>query len=227
MPRFTRQSALKPLLFISCSLPLFPPAPRRTPPPKPPTPSRLAEPWRKRHGFRTVTAGAQLGQDLCRRRLGADVGRRRGLGRARLRLAVRGGLLPVGGLRANQRSVAGSVVGGDGGSGRALCDLDEHDRDTCGASRYPSQDGRGCVRGSVRDDGAPAGNRRQPEPFAVAGRDQLFGAEHRGDSCHRSPIHANVGPGRYRDVWLRRPIGSRSYVDAVYSGAQTPPTRPG
>ena len=47
-----------------------------------------------------------------------------------------------GNLRADQRTVAGAVVGVDGGGRHALCDLDEHGRDAGSAVGCPSQDGR-------------------------------------------------------------------------------------
>ncbi len=82
------------------------------------------------------------------------------------------------------------------------------------ATRGP---GRGVgLRSSACNDGASVSCRRQPSAADVTDGDQSVGAEHPGDRGHRSPLRRDVGPGRRRDVRLRRRLRRRGTGDGVY-----------
>ena len=55
--------------------------------------------------------------------------------------------------------------------------------------------------------------------LAAAGRDQLPGPEHPGDRRHRGDLRRVLGPGRGRDVRLRRGRDDRESADPVHAGA--------
>ena len=100
--------------------------------------------------------------------------------------------------------------------GRVLCGMAERHRCTGRRDRHPSPGGGRRLRGGVCDDGAAAGDRRQPQPAGGAGGDELPGDEHTGDRGHRGAVRRDVGPGRRRDVRLRGFVGSRDRAEPVH-----------
>ncbi len=112
---------------------------------------------------------------------------------------------------ANYSSIISNLIGEgwqgqastcDGGCGRAVHGVDEHDSCTGRADGRPGDGRRGRLRGGLRDDRATAGDCGQPDPAGVVGGDERAGAERAGDRGHRSPLRPDVGAGRRGDVRL-------------------------
>ena len=137
------------------------------------------------------------------------------LGGQRLRI---GGHDPDGG-------VAGPDVDVDGRRGRALRGVAAGHRRAVRAVGDAGHRRRGGLRSGVRDDGAAAAHRGQPRSAHGVDRDQLPGAEHAGDHGHRGRVQRDVGPGRHRDVHLRRQLGVR--VDLQHLRAAAPDDQSG
>ena len=103
--------------------------------------------------------------------------------------------------------LAGAGINGDGGRGSAVHVVDEHDGRCGRADRRPGASRGGRVRGGVRNDRAAAGDRRQPNPVGVVGRNECAWPERAGDRRHRGPLRPDVGAGRRGDVRVCRTIG--------------------
>ena len=171
------------------------------------------------HGFRIPAAGDQLRTDVYRTWSRADARLRGGLGRSGSRIEFDGSVLRINGLQLDWRGVAGPVVTVHGGCRHLLCGVAEYYCGTGGGDRQPGQGCGRSVRGRLRGDGAAAGDRGQPFAVDDADRDKHPGAEHSRDRCHRNPLHGNVGPGRRRDVRLRRVCRQRLGADSVHRAA--------
>ena len=76
-----------------------------------------------------------------------------------------------------------------------------------------------CLRGRFRCQHPPAGDRSQSRNVGAARRDQLPGPEHPGDRRQRGDLRRVLGPGRGRDVRLRRGRDDRESADPVHRGA--------
>ncbi|BEH75348.1 hypothetical protein YM3MPS_11510 [Mycobacterium pseudoshottsii] len=162
--------------------------------------------------FFGVAPGDQFGSVVWWRGIGADAGRRDGLGRAFCRVIRCGWLLRVGHVGVSSRGVAGSGVGGHDGGGRPLCRLVTHLGPTCrGGGRRRARSG-GRIRSRPGGHGASGRGRGQSCTAGVAGDDQPVRPERAGDRGRRILIRADVGPGclGHGRLLRRRRGGGRS-----------------
>ena len=162
-------------------------------------------------GLRHASARSQLGSDVLRGGVGPDAGRRISLAWACRRIAFDGNGLQLSALGADRPSMAWSVVGDDGGCGRALRGVAEHH---CGAGRADRGTGRGrCggLRGRVRGHGAPAGDRGEPCPADGPCRDQLLG--------QNTPAIAAT-EAQYAEMWAQDAAAMYGYAGSSAAASQ-------
>ena len=87
------------------------------------------------------------------------------------------------------------------------------------AGRHASRRGGQRLRKRFRRNGSAADHRGQSKPAGGARRDERPRSEHPGDRGNRGALRRDVGPGRHRDVRLRRRLGNGITSDPVHHPA--------
>ncbi len=122
-------------------------------------------------------------------------------------------------LDPDQRAVDRPQLDLDGRGRRPVCDVAERHRRSGTAGRRASHRGGRRIRNRFRRNSSAAADRRQSKPAGNARRDECPRAEHPGDRGNRGALRRDVGPGRRRDVRLRRRLGDGVTSDPVHHAA--------